>query len=165
MNKITASLLLVLFISSCAVNQPLPEGYTGPLSTIRDSSTRVSGTKIRFFQVNKVDGRNIETSSAATGSASYGQGAHISLVVTSRDVPAKKSVLRLQGTTYVAMPILAFGGGMYSVSGDVEVMLEPNKTYIVKGSLSKAYSAVWLEDDQGNIVSEKVEKIKGAKNN
>jgi len=130
------------------------------LSKIQDSSVPVSGTKVYFFQLSKVDGRHVNTSSGATGSASYGQGATINLVESNRDVPAVKSILSLHGTTYVALPILAFGGGMYSVSGDVEVALEPSKTYIVKGELSKEYSAVWLEDDQGNVVSKKIEKVK-----
>lgn len=159
MNKITIGLLLsALLLSGCVINQTIPKGYTGPLSTIEDSSSPVSGTRIHFFQLTKIDGRPIDSSTAATGRASSGRGAVIHLVENSRKVPATKSVLSLQGRTYVAMPILALGGGMYTVSGDIEALLEANKTYRVKGTLSKGYSAVWLEDDQGNIVSSKTEK-------
>jgi hypothetical protein len=79
-------------------------------------------------------------------------------VVNIRSVPATRAVLHLHGTTYFAAPILAISGKNYSVEGDVEVDLKPGGRYFVKGVLSKNYSAVWLEDSKGNIVSDKVEK-------
>ena len=76
---------------------------------------------------------------------------------TGRPVPSKESVLHIRGITHVAMPVLALGGEMYSVSGDITVSLEAGKEYFVKGKLSNEYSAVWLEDSEGNIVSGKIE--------
>lgn len=80
------------------------------------------------------------------------------VVTTKRQVPAKECKLSIQGITHVAAPILALGGGMYRVEGEVDVLLEEGKKYIVRGELSKEYSAVWIEDAQGNLISNKIEK-------
>ncbi len=77
-----------------------------------------------------------------------------------REIPATTCVLHLRGVTHVAADILAFGGGLYYVEGDVPVKLSP-RAYAVHGVLSKDYSAVWLEDDLGRIVSKKIEKGSG----
>jgi hypothetical protein len=81
------------------------------------------------------------------------------VVTTRREVPAGKVKLYLQGVTHVAAPILALGGGMYGVEGSVEVTLLEDEYYSVAGTLSKEYSAVWLEDSAGNVVSQKIENI------
>ncbi len=78
----------------------------------------------------------------------------------SRQVPAQQCVLFLEGVTHVAADILAFGGGLYHVEGEVTVTLQANKVYSVKGILSKKYSAVWLEDADGHLISAKIEKGK-----
>ena len=154
--------LLVLMFSlamvGCVSYQPVPEGYTGPLSLVKDTSSTVSSTKEQFFELSKVDGRNVETSSAVTYERNYGRGIAMSVVTTERQVPAQECTLSIQGITHVAAPILALGGGMYSVSGEVKVTLEEGKTYLVRGELSKEYSAVWLEDADGNLISDKIEK-------
>ena len=151
----------VLLLAGCATApMPVPADYHGPLAHINDSSNSVSSTKIQFFQLAKVDGREVESSSVSTFKKNYGHGFAMDPQLESRDVPAKTCVLHLEGVTHVAADILAFGGGMYHVEGDVTVALEPDKTYTVKGTLSKEYSAVWLEDSAGHLVSTKIEKGK-----
>lgn len=151
-------LVLSLLMVACVNYQPIPEGYQGPLAMVNDTSTDVSSTKVQFFQLSKVDERNVMTSAGVTYQTNYGRGFFMDVVTTGREVPATECKLHIQGMTHVAAPILAFGGGMYSVEGDVDVTLEDGKDYFVKGELSKEYSAVWVEDDEGNIISQKVEK-------
>lgn len=74
-----------------------------------------------------------------------------------REVPASKSILSIQGTTHYAAPILALGGENYEIKGDVSLDLKPNQHYYIKGSLSNAYSAVWVEDNKGKIISDKIQ--------
>lgn len=149
----------LLLLSGCvSAPAPVPPGYTGPLAAVVDTSKTVSGTKLQFFQLAAVDGRTVRTSSAATYQQNYGKGFYMEPTLESRDLPAQECLLRLEGVTHVAAPILAFAGGMYHVEGDVKVVLEPGQRYFVKGELSKEYSAVWLEDAAGNPVSPKVEK-------
>ncbi len=152
-------LVCSLLLAGCvSAPMPVPADYHGPLVRIGDTSTDVSSTKVRFFQLAKVDGRTVETSSVATFRANYGRGFAMDPPVLSREVPATACVLSIEGVTHVAADILAFGGGMYHVDGDVTITLEPGKAYYVKGTLDKNYYAVWLEDADGHIVSNKVEK-------
>jgi hypothetical protein len=154
-------LALSLLLAGCvSAPMPVPAGYQGPLAKISDSSQPVSSTKIQFFQLAKVDGRPVDTSSASTYRANQGRGFYMEPQLEAREVPARTCVLSLQGVTHVAADILAFGGGMYHVEGDVTVTLDPARTYVIKGTLAKDYSAVWLEDADGHIVSTLVEKGK-----
>lgn len=151
------SLLLVGCVSA---PMPVPSEYHGPLARVGDTSSPISSTKIQFFELAKVDGRVVQTSSVSTRSKNFGRGFYMEPQLESREVPAKTCVLTIEGVTHVAADILAFGGGMYHVEGDVTVTLDATKKYLVKGVLSKEYCAVWLEDSVGNIISSKIEKGK-----
>lgn len=157
MKKLVVS-MFALSLAACVSYKPIPEGYQGPLVLVKDSSNSISPTKVQFFQLSKVDGRPVETSAGKTGERNYGRGMAMDVVMAQRQIPAGESTLSIQGVTHVAAPILALGGGMYSVQGDVTAVLEEGKVYTVKGALSDESSAVWLEDSEGNIVSDKVEK-------
>ena len=154
-------LLAVVFFGGCmSVPQPVPKGYTGPVARITDTSTSVSGTKIQFFELQRIDGREVLASSVSTMQRNYGQGFYMEPALESRAVPSGSCTLKLAGVTHVAAPILAFGGKMYTVNGEVTVTLDAGKSYLVKGVLSKEYCAVWLEDENGTLVSTKIEKGK-----
>ena len=162
--KIITKIRLILYVSAiilvsgCAAHQPIPDNYQGPLSNIKDSITGVSNTRVHIFQLKKVDGRQVQTSSAATSEKSFGAGKNIYPAIQQRQVPAQTSTLEIEGLTYVAMPILALGGNMHKISGKIEVNLMPDQSYTVKGVLSETYSAVWLEDEAGAIISQKLEE-------
>ena len=161
MNNKFALYISLILVSGCAgTPKPIPDNYSGALSKIYDTKESVSSTRVYFYQLNKIDGRTIKTSSWETMKYNHGRGFSMTPKVNSRKVPSGKSVLTIEGVTHVAAPILSFTGGMYSVKGDVTVELEENKNYYVKGKLSKEYSSVWLEDEEGNIVSNKIEKLK-----
>ncbi len=153
-------LLVAVLLGGCvSAPQPVPKGYTGPVAKIADTSSPVSDTKIYFFELEGIDGRGVLSSSVATTQTNHGRGFYMEPVLEARAVPAGGPLkLKLGAYTHVAAPILAFGGKMYSVSGEVEVTLEADKTYRVKGVLSKEYCAVWLEDEAGQVVSTKIEK-------
>jgi hypothetical protein len=64
--------MICLAVAGCATS-PIPEGYTGPIATIRDSARQESGTRSLFFFISEVDGKQIETSLAQTRAANYGR--------------------------------------------------------------------------------------------
>jgi len=151
---------LALFLSGCVPYQPVPDGYQGPLTgVINDTHQTVSGTKVYFFEVYSVNGRAIKSSSSLTSEYNAGRGFSLNPVNARRRVPAEKSLLRLRGVTQVAAPILAIGGGLYQITGDIEIDLLENERYTVHGELSESYQAVWLEDSNGNIVGTKIENV------
>ena len=160
MNKNIVAALFAVFITGCVSYNPIPDGYSGPLALLSDTANSISSSKAHYFQLVKVDGRSVETSTMYALEKNYGRGLSMTAFTTGRKIPVGKSVLSIEGVTYFAAPILALKGGNYSVRGEVEVEIKAEETYFVKGTLSKNHSAVWVENNQGNIVSKKVEKTK-----
>jgi hypothetical protein len=157
--RLLLPLLLAIILGGCvSAPQPVPKGYTGPVARINDTWSPVSDTKVHFFELQKIDGREVQASSYSTMERNRGRGFFMEPILETREVPAGAVTLKIAGVTHVAADILAFGGKMYFVSGEVPVTLEAGKTYRVTGVLSKEYSAVWLEDDKGAVVSTKIEK-------
>lgn len=151
------SIALAAFMTGCATN-PIPEGYTGPLATIKDTVHSHTATKADFFFVSDVNGKPIDDSLNATRGRSYGRGNYMDIAVLDRQVPARTLTLTLVGRTHNAMPITNLMSTVYQVKGDVEVTPEPDHTYIVKGVLGENYSAVWLEDSvTGSPVGKRIE--------
>lgn len=155
--KILMALLAIPLLHGCASYAPIPENYKGPVVTIKDTHQPVSPTKVYFFELSKVDGRDVETSSQATYEHNYGQGFIVNSIVRMRGVPATPSTLDIQGVTHYGAPILALAGENPEVRGTVTVDLQPGEVYSVRGELSMAHSAVWVENSKGEIVSEKIE--------
>ena len=160
LNKIFITIAVILLASCAGYPKPIPDGYRGPLATIYDTKQDVSRTRVYFFELEKVEERLIKTSSWETFEYNYNKGFKMTAQLNNRKIPAGKTVLTLAGITHVAADILRLTGGMYSVRGDATVTLEEGKKYYVRGKLSRKYSAVWLEDEDGNIISEKIEKKK-----
>ena len=153
-------LLLGAALAGCA-SSPIPEGYKGPLATIDDSYEYQTSTMSHFFVLTEVDGRRIEDSIGKTAEVNYGRGFYMDPWVTGRQVPAQPLTLKLLGSTYHAAPILALTGTSYSVSGEVQFHPQAGQRYIVKGTLGEDYRAVWLEDLDGQVVSQKIEVTSG----
>ncbi|MBI2726001.1 MAG: hypothetical protein HYX42_07100 [Polaromonas sp.] len=156
---LTPGLVLMAFLTGCANLQPaIPEGYTGPKATVRDSGMPVAGNLAHVFTVSQVDGRSIRNSRGATLSANYGRGFSITPTVIARDVPAGSLKLTLSGQTMYAAPILAMMNPTCTVEGVVEVFIEKDTPYIVKGLLDQNACSVWLEEDResGKIVGTKI---------
>lgn len=148
----------ILFSQGCATFQPsIPEGYTGPRATVKDSVLKHSASKADFFYLDKVDGRDIETSLTATFQHNYGGGLTMTPVVIRNDVPAQNIRVEIVGRTYHAAPIQSFTNTEYRVAGEVDFAPEAGRVYTVKGILGEKYSAVWIETEDGKSASRKVE--------
>jgi len=159
MQRILVTLSALVMLAGCAnFASPVPEGYQGPVSTIKDSAIAHSSTKADFYSVTEVDGKRIEDSRSKTRQVNYGRGMIMDPVVLDRQVPSGTRVLKLVGRTEYAAPILTLTSPVYQVLGEVTLDLQPGKTYVVRGELGENYSAVWVEDESSNgIVGSKVE--------
>ena len=144
----------VFFLLACALagctTSPIPKGYTGPTATISDSTDLESRSRSLFFFVAEIDGAAIDNSLRATRSANYGRGFSISPMVIERQVPAKRVVLQLQGRVAYGAPIQEIfnAGRMYVADETIEVELQPQGRYVVRGELTEQRKAVWLEDEK-----------------
>lgn len=161
MNKRLAILFSFLLLQSCA-NPPLvSEDYEGPTAYLYDTVSNTTGKSAHFFEIDKVDGKGVDGSIVASMIASDGQGMALTTVRESRKIPAGNEMkVKLLGMRKYAAPILEIVNGSFKVHGEVIFAPEPDKTYVVNGELSKEYSAIWIEEQNGKIVTEKIERSK-----
>lgn len=151
--------IAILLLAACETPPLLPDDYDGPTARIYDKVTNRETKSAHFFELDKVNGKLIPGSISMSLEASYGQGMILTVIETSREVPAGEELtLSLLGMRKYAAPILEIMNGSFKVHGVVTFTPEQGKSYTVKGELSKEYSAIWLEDTEGNIVSDKVER-------
>ena len=159
MRRMLLKCICMVSLVGCAnFASPIPEGYQGPLATIKDSAHRYGSIKADLFYVTEVDGRHIEDSRSKTREVNSGRGAVMDPVILQRQVPAGARVLRIAGGTEYAAPVMAFTNPVFQVAGDVKVELGSGKTYVVTGELGEGYSGVWVVDESSNeIIGSKVE--------
>jgi hypothetical protein len=150
------ALAAVLLLSSCASYKPVPEGYTGAVATIRDTSETEDGTKAQQFYLAEIDGNRVENSRSATRQSSYGTGFSLFARGFERPVPVRAMKVKLIGSHVVAAPIHEFAsraaGTFFQVEGIVDFTPKPNVRYVVRGELKKGNSSVWIEDEATNEV-------------
>src|ERR1051325_4395025 len=94
----------LLTLSAC-VSSPIPENYSGPLATIRDSGFLETANRAQFFYLSEIDGKKIDNVLSASKKANAGRGFSMSTVEHARDVPAKASTLVLEGRVSYGAPI------------------------------------------------------------
>ena len=152
MQKLVA-LLLAVSLSGCATS-PIPENYSGPLATVRDTAVSETSNRAQFFYLAQVDGQPVENVLGATRRANSGRGFAMSPVTFSREVPANPSTFTLAGRVAYGAPIqeIVNSGTVYTVEKKVTVTPRSNTTYVVKGTLTAERQDVWLEDSTGKRV-------------
>lgn len=150
---------ILLLFTGCA-SSPLPENYSGATAIIRDSVVPINNSRAKFFWVSKVDGRTIESSPEKTRIENYGRGLNMQPKIVERKVAAQKLTVRIEAGISFAADILALTNKSYAVGGEVELKAEPNKVYVVKGTISPETSSVWIEEAAtGKVVSAKIDKV------
>jgi len=153
--------LLAVFILGCASPQyDLPTDYNGPTATLQNSVNNSKGRlHSELLSVVEINGVADNRSPIQTGV--YGTYT-LSDDTISRKIPAGKTLVKIRVSKLHAAPILAIAnsatGAKQELSGDVYFNALPNKTYVVKGSLTKGQEAVWLEDSaSGKMVGRKIQ--------
>lgn len=161
-NWLVAAAFLLATLSGCATFTPsVPEGYSGPVSVVKDSVKSLSQSKADFFYVSEINDQRIEDSRVRTLQVNRGRGFSMSPAIVERNVPARRATFTLVGRTEYAAPILALTNTVYQVTGKVTFAPETYRSYVVRGELGENYSAVWLEDEaDGKLIGERIE-VKG----
>lgn len=142
------STFCAFLLMGCATN-PLPKDYSGPIATIQDSAMSESGSRAQFFYLSEVNGKSVTTVLMETRAANNGRGFSLTPSAFSRDLPAQISTLKLEARVDYGAPIQAMmnASTLYSAERTLlNVNLESNKTYVVKGILSADRKEVWMEE-------------------
>lgn len=160
----TALVTAVFLASGCAsYEKPLPDNYTGPKATIRDSGAVKSSSLVHLFELTEIDGRRLRGSGIATVNANQGRGFSQTPVVLTNEVPATTLKIKIKGATLYAAPILAMTNPTCLIHGEVDLKAEAGKTYLVTGKLSPEICEVWVQDAATNAEVSKRITGKGTK--
>jgi hypothetical protein len=162
MRKASMIFIVALMLAGC-VGKPVPDGYSGPLARIADSSSQRSATSVDFFYLGEINGRRIPNSVTATRDADhvplFGRLFSMIPTVIDRQIPAEPSTFKIYGRTeHTALTELLDKG--YEVSGETTFTPLPDHIYWVRGELRDDYLAVWIEDISAHqqLVGQKIEK-------
>ena len=118
----------------------------------------MSASKADMYYALSVDGNNIDNMRFKTRRANEGKGMIMTVKNADRQIPAQQIKVSVAARTIFAAPILAMASTVYEVKGDILFTPEPNKTYVVCGTLDEQYSAVWIEEESTKtVVGEKIE--------
>jgi hypothetical protein len=163
MKKLLLLLFIVTVLSGCktTVTSAVPQDYVGNVVNINDTYERQSSGSAIFYYTDNIN--NIEVNNALSNSSggSYGQGNKLSLRGIARKMPLSPQRIKLVGRYFHIMPLVSIVGfkSEQTVEGWVTLELKADTDYVIKGNLSEAYSAIWIEDHHGQIVSEVIDRI------
>lgn len=153
---------LILLLAGCVTYKPLiDKNYQGETAVIADTYEPQGRGYANFYYVSSYNENPVINAINTTETASQGKGAVIHARGASRKIKTDKARFKLVGQVHHSAPIgyLLNADENYIVAGEIDFSPEPSQTYLVKGYLSKAYSAVWIEDIAGSIVSDIVEEL------
>lgn len=147
MQKLAMGAVCALLMAGCTT-APIPKDYSGPLATIQDSARSETGSRAQFYYLSEIDGRRVDNVLGETRKANSGRGFSLSPVQYRRDVPAQLSKLKIEARVGYGAPIqeMLNTATLYSTERTLNVKLESNKSYVVKGVLTAEKQEVWLEE-------------------
>jgi hypothetical protein len=158
-------LALSLMLGGCVtLHNPIPKDYSGSLANVHDSFKVHSSRSADIFYIKQINNKDVINAFWKTNRASIGQNGQLMTQGHSHRIPTRKNKLLLSGETTHGAPIgyVLNAGSNYVVQGELEFTAEKDKHYLISGELSKKRSAVWIEDIDGNIVSDVIEIIAGS---
>lgn len=137
----------------------VPKGYTGDLAQIKDTFERRRANKLHFYYVSSVDGKAVPNAASKSEATARSAG-QLHATGFSRDVRSEQLQLSLRARAVhstLLVDLLTLGGND-DLQGTISFHPKPGRSYRVRGKLTASYSAVWLEDEAGVVVSELIEK-------
>jgi hypothetical protein len=153
-------LLPFLFLIACKSTPPLV-GEGLPKANLIDTFKQKKTSSAKFFVAEKVNGIKIPNAHGRSMSYSSGQGNYLTLASAERVIPVSTIKVSLAASWSYAMPI----AGVFAnndnafIKGVVKLEVQEGVNYLVKGHISEDYTAVWIENTYGTIVTDIVEQL------
>lgn len=147
----------IILLSGCvSFKSPIPVGYSGETTSIKDSYSNHEGSTAHFYIVNKINGMFVEDSGYKTRVVNSGRGFNMTPTMVSRQVATIEQMITIAGFVQFATDGQGMFGDSMLVSGDIKFTPNVDESYKVNGKLNKNGSEVWLENSKGEVVSEVV---------
>lgn len=123
-----------------------PPDYGGPTVNVADQAVQASGQLLHVFEMTRVDGRRLATTSMATVRANQGRGFAVAPVALSNELALRPARVRLLAATQYAAPMLAMTNPTCRAEGEVAFAPEAGKAYRVAGRIAAEACEAWIED-------------------
>ena len=159
----------LLFLAGCqstgpkAPKAPLLSGYLDQTPTLIDTINKTQGHHgDNFYFIERINGQKVDKNALTrTVSLSSGRGAAMIYGGNETDLPLGPTKLTISARQAFMAPAMALthGADNNSVTGVVEINIEPNRHYVLNGHVSESYTAVWIQDESGRIISDMVESF------
>lgn len=163
MFKIISVSMFLILSTGCVntKNSVIPEGYSGGKASIIDTYKRTSRSTANFYYATIINGEKVAHALNKSATRSSGQNRNLTLIGQDKKIPTTSPVnVHIIGNAFNVVPISALFNSdiAYFIEGNVSFTPKNNLSYLVNGILSSEYSAVWIEDEFGNIVSDVINK-------
>lgn len=136
----------------------MPQGCSGPSAKIHDTAQRISAGETCFFQLEKIDGRRVQTSLKETAGKHPMPGFAARPAIASHSVPTEPCLLTIEGYDRDECDLFGHIFGMFCVRGQVAVTPKNGGEYFVRGSASEYSIAARVEDGSGRRISDVIRK-------
>lgn len=156
--RLFLAILCAALLCGCSFYKPIPDGYTGPRSTIIDSFSNQQRGKADYFILTAVNGKDVENSWGRTRADNYGRGLSFTPSVVARDVLPSEQRFKVKGLVFFPTDAQVIFADDMAIEREIVFTPKPNETYRINGNLSKAGSKVWIEDANGAVIPEASER-------
>lgn len=153
---------IAALVVACATLSPsVPNGYAGPMATLRDSMASGTHPGTDFFFLDSIDGQHVDNSLVQTTERNrhrdpVSMGLMSTPYLVERPVPAREATFHIAGRTHFPAPIQEMVHKIYRIEGDVRFAPEPDHLYVVTGELTQTRVSVWIEDGTGHLMGNKI---------
>jgi len=161
MQSRTIPVLSAVLLASCTV-QPPPPAFTGPVAHLSMTEIARNPFAANVAIVKKINGQDFRDEidpgqpppdtplNPRTGT------------IATADIPAGPGTYSVAGYSIFQAPIFAIAMAEYCIAGDIKFTPVANANYILKGSFTPTYSALWIQDATTNAIEGNKIEIHGA---
>lgn len=157
--------LACALLAACT-QQPPPAAFTGPVAHLSMTEMARGGFAANVVYVSQINGQDFLGEIYPSQPPPDVPLNPTNGVITTIDIPAQPTKFTLIGRSIFQAPIFAMTMANYCLTGDVSFTPVANANYILDGTFTPTYSAIWIEDEQnGTVMGNKIEIHGSAKIN
>ena len=123
-----------------------PADYSGATVNVADQVVVVSSQRLNVFEMTRVDGRRLASSSVATTRAGQGSAMTVAPVALTNELPLQPLRVQIQAAIQYATPLIAISSEDCRTLGEVAFTPQDGKRYAVNGRIAADACEVWIED-------------------
>lgn len=155
------SLFPILLLASCTIQPPTP-AFTGPVAHLMISEIARGPFAANVTYVAKINGQDFQGQMHPSQPPPDTPLAPHTGIFGTITIPAGPGTYTVVGDSIFQAPIFALAMDKYCIAGDISFTPAANANYILEGTFTPAYTALWIEDAATNQVEGNKIEIHGS---